>query len=248
MESKLGQITLNRTKNTHSLSAIKLQIPEKKDQNPLPHLNAGEIISQTPRQKGNQFGSFSSYLSPKLDTKRKNFYEIIGVSSPKDKNAKPHELKVEVSTPKISITDFMGKTKYSLYKQAGCMGIYGEYKKNNEFQKLIDQKHTLSLPNIVHTDMIRENAIKNPHSPRISEISTLFQKPKYSKQVQGERSDAIQHIIDECDNLYKEGKKFKNVKLDVKLDEASFRVKVCKRKRRLTVQEKYLIRRQIENF
>lgn len=248
METKIEQSTLNRTKSVHSLSASKFQIPEKKSLNFLPHLDAAEKFSQTSRQKGNQFGSFSSYISPPLDSKRKNFYEIIGVPSPKDKNAKSHTLNAKVTTPKISLTDFMGKNKYSLYKQAGCMNFYGEYKKNNEFQKLIDQKHTLSYPNIVHTDLIRENAIKNPQSPRLIEISTLFQKPKYSKHVQSERADAIQHIIDQCDNLYKEGKKFKSAKIDARLEEVGFKVKKCERNRRLTVQEKYLIRKQIENF
>lgn len=247
MNNKSEQTTMNRTKNIHSLSANKLQFGEGLAISSIPNKDESEKFSRTARSKGFQSGSFGSILSPLSDTKRKNFYEIIGVSSVRDKNALSPTLKVEVSSPKISLTDFMGKNKYSLFKKTGFMEYYGEYMKNNEIQKIVEQKHTLSFPNIIHTDIMRKHAIKKTFSPRHTEISALFEKPKYGKQRSTERIDVIQKIIDQCDDLYKEGKKYKDLEKDAMGDMKKFSIRNNKRTRRLTVQEKFLIKKQIAN-
>jgi hypothetical protein len=174
---------------------------------------------------------------------------MIGIPSIKEKQSNSPKLRVDVQSPRIALTDFMGKNKYSFLKKTGYIDYYDEYKKNSEFQRIVDQKNTLNMPNIMHTDRIRENFIKNSNSPRNTEISTLFEKPRYAKHQQQDRIDIIQKIIDQCDDLYKESKKIKNVEKELRED-AVGKIVVRKRKavRRLTVQEKFLIKKQIENF
>ena len=143
----------------------------------------------------------------------------------------------------------MGKNKYSFLKKSGYSEYYDEFKKNKQYQKIVDQKNTLSMPNIIHNDLIRENCIKNSNSPRGTEISALFEKQKYGKQIHQDLIDKIQKIIDQCDDLYQESKKARNMEKELR-DDTAGKVFVRKRKeaRRLTVQEKFLIKKQIENF
>ena len=208
-----------------------------------------EISPKTPKPTYVQKTSLNPHLSPHLDLKKKNFYEIIGVPSLKEKLPSSPKLKVEVQSPRISLTDFMGKNKYSYLKKTGYIEYYEELKKNAKYQKIVDQKNTLSMPNIIHNDFIRENVIKNSNLPRGTEISTLFEKQKYVKQIQQERIDTIQKIIDQCDDLYKESKKARNIEKELR-DETIAKVAFKRRKaaRRLTVQEKFLIKKQIENI
>lgn len=238
-----------RTKNTHSLSLTKLLTKEPR-KDIMPSIRQlDEISPKTPKPTFAQKSSLNPLTSPHLDLKKKNFYEIIGVPSLKDKLPSSPKLKVDVQSPRISLTDFMGKNKYSYLKKTGYIEYYEELKKNAEYQKIVDQKNTLSMPNIIHNDYIRENVIKNSNLPRGTEISTLFEKQKYGKQIQQERIDTIQKIIDQCDDLYKESKKSRNMEKELREDTIG-KVVFKKRKaaRRLTVQEKFLIKKQIENI
>lgn len=235
--SQLPEVSgLVRTKNTHSLSLNKLNIKEpRKFLIPSFH-QLDEYSPKTPKPALVQKHAFNPNLSPHFDSKKKDFYEMIGIPSLKEKLASSPKLRVEVQSPRIALTDFMGKNKYSFLKKSGYREYYDEFKKSKQFQKIVDQKNTLSMPNIIHNDLIRENCIKNSNSPRGTEISTLFEKQKYGKQIQQDRIDKIQKIIDQCDDLYKESKKARNMEKELRED-TSVKPLVRKRKetRRLTL-------------
>jgi hypothetical protein len=46
----------------------------------------------------------------------------------------------------------------------------------------------------------------------------MFEKQKYGKQIQQDRIDTIQKIIDQCDDLYKESKKARNMEKEFRED------------------------------
>lgn len=147
---------------------------------------------------------------PKLENKKKEFLEMIGVPRSKDIVSKTPGLKLDLNTHKISLTDFMGKNKQVLIQKSGCYQYYDEYLKNKEFQKLINKKKVVSYSNIKHTDKVREFKIMNPKTQRTVAISPLFDKPKYIKRRQQIRLDVIQEIIDKCDGLFHEMKEKSN--------------------------------------
>jgi hypothetical protein len=136
--------------------------------------------------------------------KRKSFMEIMGYNKNYEKASSPTVFDMEIKTPTISLTDLMGNNKYAFLKKAGFLPIYQDTDKKNQKKKIANNKHALSKPNIIHLDIIREFALKNTitESPRNSNLSPLFEKPKYCKQKKNARIDTIQTILNKCDQLY----------------------------------------------
>ena len=165
----------------------------------LPEVSQHKVFAIKPNKSTEQLASYTSACP---ENKRKsNFMEMMGYPKSSIKKKKFH-LDVQIKTPTIALTDFMGKAKYSFLKKTGFLSIYSEQKKSIETQKMIDDKTVLSMKNIMHTDLIREFSIKNPNSARIINVSCLFKQPKYSKQRKQSKIDEIQEILNKCDDLY----------------------------------------------
>ena len=134
--------------------------------------------------------------------RRKNFFEMIGLKHIKDKRPDGQIAELKTNSRRISIIDFMGKNKMNFLKRTGFLEYYEEYERGKGFQKLLEQKQTVSMPNIAHLDKIREYAIRSPVSPRDQNLELLFQKQKFGKSDQKARIDIIEKIIIKCDDLY----------------------------------------------
>ena len=147
--------------------------------------------------------SRTTSLSPQqVYNRRKNFFEMIGLKHIKDKRPDGQIAELKTNSRRISIIDFMGKNKMNFLKRTGFLEYYEEYERGKGFQKLLEQKQTVSMPNIFHLDKIREYAIRSPASPRDQNLELLFQKQKFGKSDQKARIDIIDNILIKCDDLY----------------------------------------------
>jgi hypothetical protein len=142
-------------------------------------------------------------LSPTQCTeKRKNFFEMIGLKDIRDKRPDGLISDLKTNSRRISIIDFMGKNKMNFLKRTGFLEYFEEYERGKGFQKLLELKQTVSVPNIKHSDKMREYMIKSPGSSSDNKINLLFKKEKFKKNERKKRIDTIEKIIIKCDDLY----------------------------------------------
>lgn len=151
-------------------------------------------------------------LSPKglEDTKRlQSFMEMMGMSKKKEtKTDRKSELNLQIDTPTISLIDFMGSQRYSFLKNSGFLPIYCKFQRNGDAKKLASDKNVLSLPNIQHLDLIRENCIKNKPSPRSSSNIPYYKKiDLYDSNKKLTKVDKVHLILSKCDEFFEKSSK-----------------------------------------
>jgi hypothetical protein len=153
---------------------------------------------------------FSKTPKPRLQSRasqtKQNLLEMIGVQeSPKQSNCLPG-MKLSPQSSKISVTDFMGKNKFSLLKQAGMMDFFLDFRRNSELIKMISQKNVASFNNLMHHDSIREFCIKNPKSTKTPEIPSHFERISGRSMKGLQKVEKIEKIIGKCDEFFERSK------------------------------------------
>ena len=126
-------------------------------------------------------------------------------------------LNVELSTPKISVTDFMGEKRYSFLKKSGFLMIYDERRRLDEIKKIKDEKNILSYSNLHHIDIIRESTINWPHQQKsTSTIPIINSATKASRKTKSHKIEEIEYILNKCDKLNKKNPNIASIEKEVK--------------------------------
>ena len=165
------------------------------------------ILTQTPSEDiwDSNCKTPKPRIKPSLS--RQNLLEMLGAQSSSVKTHNLPGLKISVQSPKIALTDFMGKNKISLLKQTGYMDYYHQYRKSTEMLKLIEQKSVISFNNLQHHDLIRENSMKakkNFINLKALKGPSNLNSPRKG---QNKKLEKIEEIIEKCDDLSDKSKK-----------------------------------------
>jgi hypothetical protein len=182
-------------KLSHSNS---LQKPARPGSLILTHMPSDDIWennSKTPKPR----------IKPSLS--KQNLLEMLGAQSNSTKTHNLPGLKISIQSPKIALTDFMGKNKISLLKQTGYMDYYHQYRKSTELLKLIEQKSVISFNNLQHHDSIRENSIKGQKNLKNFESLKGFSNLNSPRKGNNKNLEKIEEIIEKCDDLSDKSKK-----------------------------------------
>ena len=164
-----------------------------------------EITSDTNEIKNNL-----SYKQKK--SKKKVFSEMMGYQSSTIHS--PLSSNYRISTPKISLTDFMGVKKYNFLKKTGFLLLYDEQRRLDEIKILKNKKNSLSYSNLKHIDIIRENLINLPNKKKpVSAIITINSPTKRNSRKT--KSHQIEFILNECELLNKKNSKIANIEKEI---------------------------------
>ena len=135
--------------------------------------------------------------------RRSTMLEMMGYPKSSDQKIKIPSLHIELKTPTIALTDFMGNRKRLFLKKTGFLSINDVCKKFKESKKNLEGKCTLAIPNIIHDNHIRELTLRSfDNKSKSSTSSNLLKESKFCKKKNQSRLDTIQTIMDQCDALY----------------------------------------------
>lgn len=197
-----------------------------------------------------------SFCKTDIKGRQKSFMEMMGYHKKIDSHLKCNPLNINISTPTISLTDFMGGKRYTFLKKAGFLSIYDECLRNQEVKKIADEKNAFSMPNIAHYDMIRESVIKGPmHSKTSSSISLLSKiklQPTTTRakidrmhkfpKVEHRQIGKLDKILQDCDNLFRENQELRNTENELTANQFLEFNNHRKNKSKLSNKELYTIR------
>ncbi|OMJ93109.1 hypothetical protein SteCoe_3922 [Stentor coeruleus] len=254
MASRSPTLRTQKKPNSHSRSSVILTEAKnyllKQGKKEFKSLNTLNFIDDPHKDTE---GSFC-----KNDSKgrQQSFMEMMGYHKKIDTNLKSNPLNINISTPTISLTDFMGGNRYTFLKKAGFLSIYDECLRNQEVKKIADEKNAFSMPNIAHYDMIRESTIKGPMHLKSSSSISLLPKVKLQpattrakidsiykfSKLEHKQIDKLDKILQDCDNLFRENQELRNTENELAANQLLEFSSHRKKKYKLSKKELHTIR------